>query len=493
MFENAELGHATPKDVYKQEAAELRAALLEAQRQLADAPFSVLLVVAGSPAAGKSEAVNLLLDWMDARGIETHAFARPTGEEKRHPPLWRVWRRLPARGRTGIFFGGWELDPVVRYAFGKLDRGRFDAAITRYCEFERMLTLEGTLLVKVWLHLSRPAMKARLREQRDDPAQAWRVTKLDRRILKRYDDFLSASELLLRRSSTGEAPWTVVEATDWRYRNLTVARTLLTALQERLARAGQALPRPAPQPVRLTPDPVNVISRLDLTRTLDEKTYAKELAAAEAELGPLTRKLRKKKRSAILVFEGTDAAGKGGAIRRLTHAMDARDYRVISVSAPTDEERAHPYLWRFWRQVPPRGRVTIYDRSWYGRVLVERVEGFAAPDEWGRAYEEINEFEAQLADFGVVVIKFWLAISPQEQLERFRDRQLTPYKQHKLTAEDWRNRERWDSYVAAASEMVERTSTERAPWVLVEAENKEHARVKVMRTVVDRLRAACGG
>jgi polyphosphate kinase 2 (PPK2 family) len=192
----------------------------------------------------------------------------------------------------------------------------------------------------------------------------------------------------------------------------------------------------------------------------------------------------------ILVFEGPDAAGKGGAIRRLTAAMDARDYQVISVSAPTDEERAHPYLWRFWRHLPPLGRVTFYDRSWYGRVLVERVEGFARPDEWRRAYEEINAFEQQLTESGMIVVKFWLAISPDEQLRRFRDRQMTAYKQYKLTAEDWRNRERWDAYEAAACEMIEKTGTESAPWVLVEANNKEWARVKVIETVIRRERAA---
>jgi AMP-polyphosphate phosphotransferase len=217
------------------------------------------------------------------------------------------------------------------------------------------------------------------------------------------------------------------------------------------------------------------------------------LSEAQGEIGRLTRKLRKSKRSLILVFEGPDAAGKGGSIRRLTRAMDARDYQVISVAAPTDEEKAHPYLLRFWRNLPLHGRVRIYDRSWYGRVLVERVEGFATVDEWQRAYSEINDFEEQLIESGVVLVKFWLAISPEEQLRRFTDRHETPYKQYKLTLEDWRNRAKWDSYLAAACDMVERTSTSEAPWTLVEAENKEYARVKVARTVVNRLREELEG
>ena len=227
-------------------------------------------------------------------------------------------------------------------------------------------------------------------------------------------------------------------------------------------------------------------------RALDAATYKKELHQAQGELGLLSRRLRKEKRSLILVFEGPDAAGKGGAIRRLTAAMDARDYQVISIAAPTDEERAHPYLWRFWRYLPPTGRVSIYDRSWYGRVLVERVEGFARPDQWQRAFEEINAFEEQLIEHGLILVKFWLAITPDEQLRRFQDRQDTPYKQHKITAEDWRNRDRWDAYEAAACDMIEKTGTESAPWVLVEGNNKEWARVKVLKEVVRRVQSALG-
>jgi polyphosphate kinase 2 (PPK2 family) len=279
---------------------------------------------------------------------------------------------------------------------------------------------------------------------------------------------------------------------DRRYRSLAVGRALLDALNRRLDQWRRQPPRPAPTPLLTPPPPVNLLTRLDMNVPLDPEAAASELRALQGELGRLTQRLYDRKHSLILVFEGPDAAGKGGTIRRLTSAMDARDYQVVSVAAPTDEERARPYLWRFWRHLPPLGRVTIYDRSWYGRVLVERVEGFARPDEWQRAYAEINEFEAQLTDFGIVVLKFWLALTPEEQLHRFQDRELTPYKQYKLTAEDWRNRDRWDAYVAAACEMFERTGTEAAPWVLVEADNKDWARVKVLRTVVQRLRDALG-
>ena len=290
---------------------------------------------------------------------------------------------------------------------------------------------------------------------------------------------------LLSHTNTAEAPWVIVEARDARYRNLTVARTLLEKLRQRLDRPSEpAFRKPE---VDLKPASVNVLNRLDLSKKLDEPEYEKKLLKYQGKLARLSRRLYDERRSLILVFEGPDAAGKGGAIRRLTAAMDARDYRVISVAAPTDEERAHPYLWRFWRHLPRRGRLTIYDRSWYGRVLVERVEGFATPEEWQRAYAEINAFEEQLTEFGTIVLKFWLALSPEEQLRRFREREETPYKQYKLTEEDWRNRDRWDSYEAAACDMIEKTSTEAAPWTLVEANNKEWARVKVLSTVTRHL------
>jgi polyphosphate:AMP phosphotransferase len=491
MFENAELGQAIDKDTYKQAVPVLRASLLEAQGQLATAPFSVLVLVAGSPAAGKSEAVDLLLEWLDARGVQTHAMRKPTDEERQRPPLWRYWRDLPARGRMGIFFGGWESVPLLKCLRGQIDRARLDQLLDRYTDFERMLHREDTLLVKLWLHLSKKSLKKRLKKLEGDPALSWQVTRQDREVLRQYEHYRSICEQVVRRTSTGEAPWTIIEATQRRYRNLSVARTLLTALQERLEGERQKPPRPEPRAVILNPAPLNVIRSLDLGKTFPaDDRYKDELRQAQGDLGRLTRELRQRGRSLILVFEGPDAAGKGGAIRRLTRAMDARDYRVIAVAAPTDEEKAHPYLWRFWRHLPLLGRVTIYDRSWYGRVLVERVEGFATTDEWQRAYAEINDFEAQLVEFGTVLIKFWLAISPEEQLRRFQDRQVTPYKQYKLTAEDWRNRAKWDTYEAAACDMIERTSTEAAPWVLAEAENKEHARVKVVRTVVHRLEQA---
>ncbi len=361
----------------------------------------------------------------------------------------------------------------------------------RIRDFERMLHQEGVPVVKFWLHLARAVQKKQLKKLAANPKKWWLVSDQAVRFFKRYQEFRQVSETALRLTSTGAAPWHIIEAADWRYRNLAVTTTLLQALRDALDEAGaRRAKRNAAKRKPALPKPrkINVIQQLDLSLALDDPEYEAQLLKYQGMLPKLLRQLHDVGRSLILVFEGPDAGGKGGTIRRLTEAMDARLYRVISVAAPTDEEAAHPYLWRFWRHLPRQGRVTIYDRSWYGRVLVERIEGFAQREDWRRAYSEINDFEAQLADFGIIVLKFWLAIGADEQLQRFKDRQTTPYKQYKLTEEDWRNRQKWDAYEAAACDMIERTSTDYAPWVLVEANDKRWARIKVLRSVSQRLK-----
>ncbi|MBI3450195.1 MAG: polyphosphate:AMP phosphotransferase [Acidobacteria bacterium] len=493
MFETAEVGNRIDKKAFNREAPEVREALLKAQKELASAGFSVIVHIGGVEGAGKSETVNHLLAWMDARGIQTHAIWESTDEERERPPMWRFWRLLPASGRIGIFLGSWYTAPIIDRVFGRLSAAGMDQSLDRIVEFERMLAEENVLLVKFWMHLSKEAQEARLRSLEASKRTRWRVRKVDWKFFKRYDAFRSVSEHALRKTGTGSAPWHIVEAEDERYRSLTVSKILLAAIAGRLAAAKahpgkKAAAPPLPKPAR-----PNVISRLDLTRAITDREYERRLEGRERDLNRLTRRLYDCRRSMILVFEGPDAAGKGGTIRRLTSCMDARLYQVISVAAPTDEERARPYLWRFWRHLPRLGRVTIYDRSWYGRVLVERIEGFCEAGDWQRAYAEINAFEEQLTSFGTIVLKFWLAIGADEQLRRFKDRETTPYKQYKITEEDWRNRKRWDAYEAAACDMIERTSTEAAPWVPVEANDKNWARVKVMKTVARRLERELGG
>ena len=502
MFESAEVGAEVDKKTYDREAPKVRSALLEAQKKLAASGESVVVIVGGVEGAGKSETVNLLLEWMDARGISVHTFFDQGEEERERPEYWKFWRVLPPKGRIGMLFGSWYTRPIVERVFGKISGAELDVSLDRVVDFERMLSQENVTVVKFWMHLSKKAQKKRFKQLEQDPLTSWRISKQDWKFFKRYDEFREVSEHALRRTGTGISPWHIVEARDPRFRSLSVTRTLLEVLESRVAagaaraaRKAQAAAKGAPKEKLALPvaAKVNLLSRLDLTRTAAGKGYEEKLLKLQGKLNRLVRELQGAGRSAILVFEGPDAAGKGGAIRRLTGAIDARHYEVKSVAAPTDEERAHPYLWRFWRALPRRGHVTIYDRSWYGRVLVERIEGFAAPEDWQRAFAEINAFEEQLVEAGTVVVKFWLAIGADEQLRRFKDREVTPYKQYKITEEDWRNRAKWNAYEAAACETFEKTSTEMAPWTLVEANDKPWARIKVLRTVVEALAVALEG
>lgn len=487
MFQQAERVVHTDKETFRRELPRLRERLLRAQQQLPAAEQAVVIVLAGVEGSGKTEVTNRLLTWLDARGVQTWAAQEPTDEERERPPMWRYWRILPPRGRMAILLGSWYTDPLRDRVFRRLAPNPFSRALDRIIEFERMLCNEEVLLIKIWLHLSREAQRERLRRLAADPRQSWRVTPNDWKFAARYKRLRRTAEEMLRRTSLPAAPWHILGAADERFRDLAVGQTVLDALETHLQeRKSRSTPGCVPDQPR--PPDVNPLRDLDLRRKLPEDEYERKLERRQAQLARLTRRLHEQGRSMILVFEGPDAAGKGGTIRRLTAAMDARDYQHIAVAAPTDEERAHPYLWRFWRHLPRRGRVTIYDRSWYGRVLVERIEGFCSREAWERAYDEINAFEAQLADFGILILKFWMQISPREQLRRFRSRMITPYKQYKLTEEDWRNRRKWNAYQAAACDMIRRTHTAHAPWVLIEAEDKNWARIRVLKTVVRALR-----
>lgn len=489
MFEVAEVGEKLDKQTFAAKEPVIREALLDAQFRLQDADFPVIIVIAGAEGAGKGETVNCLLEWLDARGVETHAIGTPTEEETERPPGYRFWRRLPPKGKIAIFFGSWYTQPAVARIEDRIDDARFDRALHQIVEFERMLVNEGALVLKFWLHVTKKQQRKNFERLEKNPDTAWRVTAQDWEYHKSYDKFLTVAAEMISETSTGEAPWDLIEARDKRYRHITVAEKVVAAINRRLDAPPLPPPHPEPLPV---PAAKNVINTLDLTQALTRDEYETALEKYQGKLGRLARHMTEAHCSAVLVFEGSDAAGKGGCIRRIVQALDARFYRGVPIAAPTDEERAHPYLWRFWRTLPRRGHFCIYDRSWYGRVLVERIEGFCRPEDWRRAYAELNAFEEQLNDSNVLVLKFWLAISEQTQLERFKEREATGYKRYKLTPEDWRNREKWPAYEAAVCDMVEHTSTSYAPWTLVEADDKWFARIKVLRTLCDRLEQALG-
>lgn len=496
MFETAELGRSLSKEEYDAALPGLRARLVQAQFALKKTRSPVIVIISGVDGAGKASAVNRLNEWLDPRGVNTHAFDEPSDEERERPVFWRYWRTLPERGRLAIFYGSWYRDPIIRRVRQKISQPELDAAMRRVNSQERTLAEDGAVILKLWFHLSRKAQYHQLKDLEADPHHHWRVLPEDWKIHRLYNRFSRAASRTIRLTDRPHAPWHLIEGADPRYRDLTAGRLLLAAIEQAIERSqrkpGRAKPAPVPAKLKITPTgrTRTILDQVDLNKTLTKDTYRQRMAALQVDWSQLVWKAADQGVSNVIVFEGWDAAGKGSCIRRVTEAMDPRLYRIIPVAAPTDEERGHHYLWRFWRHLPRDGRVTIFDRSWYGRVLVERVEKFATTAEWSRAYSEINDFEEQLCEHGVVVHKYWLHISKAEQLARFQKRETIEYKRHKITPEDWRNRKKWNAYQAAVNDMVAHTSTGVAPWTLVPGNDKRYARTFILKDLCKRLRKA---
>jgi polyphosphate:AMP phosphotransferase len=482
---------------YEHQLPQLQDRLLDAQFELKQqAKHSVVLLVTGIPAAGRSEVVNELLEWLDPKLVTVYGFRQPNDTERDRPPLWRYWRIMPPKGRIAILHGGWYLEllraSIELDGHGKHAPPGLQRAIERVRRLEQMLVRDGVNLVKVHLHVSPETQRKRLRKLAADKTTRWRVTRDDLWQARHYGEVERALERCLAATDQPLAPWHLIDGNDGEHRALEVGRCLLAGIEQHIG----AVTRLAPQ--RVTPVAAARLARVRLTPRagkdkVSEEDYDTELEQLQGRLALLSRRKRFARHSVVAAFEGMDAAGKGGAIRRITAALDARQYRVVPISAPTPEELARPYLWRFWFHLPPRGNYTIFDRSWYGRVLVERVRGFAARPDWRRAYDEINEFERELDEHGTIVAKFWLSVSRQEQLERFAERDRNPLKRFKVDPEDWSNRKRWVDYQRAAREMIVRTDTPHAPWTVVPADDKRHARLAVLRALCDRIEARLDG
>ncbi len=481
-----EYEHALPK---------LQDALLDAQFSLRQSgKHAVVLVVTGIPAAGRSEVVNELLGWLDPKLATVYGFHAPNDVERERPTLWRYWQLIPPRGRIAILHGGWYQDLLLgaaglgaRSASGP---GQLRRGVERVRQLERMLVRDGVVLCKVHLHVAPETQQKRVAKLQASKLTRWRVTREDRWLARNYRPVERAFERTLAATEQPLAPWHVVDGTDRQHRALEVGRQLLAALE------CPGMPAPdrnnAPRGAAAVSTTRTRIATKPPGDAPSDDEYDAELERLQGRLALLSRRKRFERHAVVAAFEGMDAAGKGGAIRRVTAALDARQFCVIPISAPTPEELARPYLWRFWLHLPARGNYAIFDRSWYGRVLVERVRGFAAVPDWQRAYDEINEFERQLVEHRVIVAKFWLAVSREEQLERFAERDRDPLKRFKVDPADWANRKHWTSYQRAAQEMLARTDTRHAPWTLVPADDKRHARLAVLRALGDRIEAALG-
>lgn len=472
------------KAAFERTLPALRDELLDLQLKLhTSKSCAVAVIIAGTPAAGRSESVNELLEWLDPKHIGVHALGVPTREDRRFPALWRYWQKLPARGRITFFFAGWYGEYLGGVIKDSRSKHRDKRSVERILQLEKMLVRDGVRVVKIYLHTDHETQQRRLKELRANKLTSWRVTKEDRWQAKHYESVNRVVRACLKATDHDIAPWHRVDGTDEEYRLLTVGKILRDEIRAGLKpREMKRLAWPAEKPAKS-----KSLGVQQLEHPVDDDEYDRQLATLQGNLARLVRKSRFCKHGLVLAFEGMDAAGKGGAIRRITHALDARQYQVVPVSAPTPEELLYPYLWRFWRHVPAQGSITIFDRSWYGRVLVERVRDLTPDADWQRAYAEIVEFERQLTEHGLVVAKFWLSVSKEEQLRRFKERDEDPLKRFKVDREDWANRRYYDAYQAAAAEMVRRTDSDDAKWTVVPADDKKHARLVVLKAVCEAL------
>ncbi len=530
MLESVDLEAKVSKEEYKPRKDELVARLVSLQQQAHDAELPVIVVFEGWDAAGKGSRISDLVANLDPRLFLVHVARKPVGHEGRLPFMQRFWEKVGAHGTMSFFDQSWYRRAVHIIAepdsdkkkkrrvkeFGQsLDRmgsaygtqstaaaSEVEALASSIVSFEKQFADDGYTIVKFFLHISAEEQQRRFAKLAADPATKWRVTKRDRKHSRNYRQIYKAADKLLEKTDYEFSPWHVVAATDSRSANLQIMQTLADALEEGIARKekraaadkAQAEGRAKLPRMARIGDARDIVSAFPLVKvptladvshdlTLDADAYREQLKAEQKKLAHYGQVLRKKKIPMLIALEGWDAAGKGGAIKRIARALDARGYRVVPSSSPTWEEKHHPFLWRYWTKLPRTGHVAIYDRTWYGRVLVERVEGFATQAEWQRAYDEINEFEWELEQWGAILVKLWVDVSADEQLARFEARQADPAKRYKITDEDWRNREKSDLYRVCIDDMMRLTSTEYAPWQIVESDCKYYARVKALKIV----------
>lgn len=490
MLEKIDLSRTVEKELYKQIQKEQGTRLGELQRALKEANIPVIILFEGVGAAGKGIQINRLISHLDPRGFDVFASNKSTEEEALRPFLWRYWTLIPERGRIAVFDRSWYRKVQVDRFNGETKKEELACAFQDINTFEKQLTDDGYVLIKLFLHISREEQKKRFKKLEASKETSWRVTEQDWNRNRRYDEYMTMNEEMLEKTDTGYSPWTIIESTDKDYAAMKILNCVTDTLEEALKQDGIKKKAGGHESESFDSRFQNgVLSGVDLSKSLTREEYKEQLNGLQKKLESLHSELYRLRIPVVLGFEGWDAGGKGGAIKRLTSHLDPRGYRVHPTASPNDIEKKHHYLWRFWNHVPKAGHIAIFDRTWYGRVMVERIEGFCSEQEWKRAYQEINEMESHLANAGAVILKFWMQIDKDEQERRFKERTEIPEKQWKITDEDWRNREKWDQYELAVNEMLVRTSTTYAPWIVVEGNCKYYARVKVVKTVVDALEA----
>lgn len=502
MLEKVDLTKKLSKEEYKEKMPQLEAKLGRLQRECKSLGIPIMIVFEGFGASGKGLQIGRLIQSMDPRGFEVHPIKNETEEERMHPFMWRFWTKTPSKGRIAIFDGSWYRRVLIDRFEKRTKNKELADAFHSINSFEEQLAEDGTLIIKLLLDIDKKEQKKRFEKLEKNKETAWRVTQGDKERNVHYDEYAAMIEDMLFKTDTDYAPWTIIESMDKRFATLKIYTTVIKAMADQIEKvqkekteeaAGKTegemaeIAREADEEMKELQ--VSILSKADLSLHYTKEEYKEKLDKLQKKMEKLHGELYRRRIPVVLGFEGWDAGGKGGAIKRLTERMDARGYVVNPTASPNDIEKAHHYLWRFWRAMPKNGHVAIFDRTWYGRVMVERIEGFCTTEEWKRAYKEINDMEKDLSDAGAIVIKFWMHIDKDEQERRFKERQENLEKQWKITDEDWRNREKWDQYEDAVNEMLMRTSTDYAPWVVVEGNDKYYARIKVLRTVAEAIEA----
>lgn len=509
MLESVDLEKRLKRDEYEALKEELVTKLVNLQQRCIREKLPVVICVDGWSAAGKGTGISKLVKDLDPRHFRVHAMDAPTPTEQRYHFMARYWSRIGQYGTFTIFDKSWYSEAfrnmLVRRSHTHKDisvsrlvaRDRTDFAVNdseaSYAQFiesadmmERQLIDDGYVIIKCFFHVSKEMQRVRLSRLIAKSSTRWRITESDLSQNEHYDEYYKVLDHFLEQTDRKKSRWHVIPADSRKVRRIAFLQAIVEDLEKAFEKRAKRkdLPEDAPIPKsrhKLVRMPKVESIRHDLV--LDEETYKKELRREQEKLHRLQSELYLKGIPMMIAFEGWDAAGKGGAIKRVAAALDARSYRVVPSASPTPVEKEHPFLWRYWVNLPKSGHIHIFDRSWYGRVMVERVEGFCTSGDWHRAFEEINDFEWELHRCGTLICKFWINVSQDEQLARFMARKNDPNKAWKLTDEDWRNREKYPQYCQAINDMLKMTSTDFAPWTLVESDDKKYARIKVIKTV----------
>ena len=494
MLEKIDLKRITSKEEYKALSKNFREQLSVLQQQVLKKKLPVIVLFEGWGAAGKGALISDLILNLDPRWCKVHSVTQPTELDRRRPVLWRYWKFIPKAGDFSVLDRSWYMDVSTARLEEDVSAEELTRRLNSINTLERELTDAGYLIIKFFVHITKKEQKERFEKLAKDRNTQWRVTEQDWKRNRQYDKYCEAFDEMVGYTDTTAAPWHLISGMDRRTAVLDIFETVVSQVKEALDRSPEAVAspetsiRPGSYPFLTMPK----LADVPLSRTIGQDEYRKRVEELQDQLRELHSELYLKKIPVILAFEGWDAAGKGGTIRRVAKALDPRGYQVVPIAAPTPDEAARHYLWRFWRNLPRDGHVAIFDRTWYGRVLVERVEGFCSESDWRRAYREINEFERELADWGAVILKFWLQIGKDEQLRRFQARQNNPEKSWKITDDDWRNRSKWDQYETCVNDMLKYTSVKYAPWHIIESQDKKFGRIQALELITDAIRDRCG-